>query len=111
MTFTDDEVDVLASEWTTFCETVWPASVEDWLMPSTADEVFVFGFELVVDNLLTELPVMVLMPADVTMPRICPELEFPELLLRFATVFPVILALVLLVAVYKVSWCGVRFSQ
>jgi hypothetical protein len=106
MTFTDDEVDVFASEWTTFWETVWPAAVEDWLMPSIADEVAVPGFELVVDNLLTELPVRVLMPAVVTMPRICPELE--ELLLRFATVFPVILALVLLVLRIPVTCCPVE---
>lgn len=109
MTFTGGVVDVFASEWTTFWETVWPAIPEDRLIPSTPDVVLALRFRLVVDKFLTVLPIIVLIPADVTMPRICPELAVPKkLLLRFATVLPVILALVLLVLRMPVTCCPVE---
>ena len=71
-TLTAAEAAVLAREWTVFCETVCPAVAEDCAMPNTDCEAEVFMFALVVERSRTVLPVMVLTPEVVTMPRICP---------------------------------------
>ena len=79
-------------------ETVCPAVVEVAAIPTTDCVVVALAFELVVERSRTTLPMMLLTPAEVATPRICEEVEIElSLLLRFATVLPVISALVPLV--------------
>ena len=58
---------------TVFWETVWPLVVVDaWAMPKTDCDVPLPLFWLAVDRLRTVLPVIVLAPLVVTIPRIWP---------------------------------------
>ena len=67
-------------------------------MPITDCEDERSTFWFVVERLRTVLPVIAFTPAEVAIPRICPRpiLDSVELLLRFATMLPVTLVLVLL---------------